>query len=57
MTLVNLIYFYISPLKSLNLVLIHGAKLDRHRGTWTGCKINKIKILTYITSVKTSFNV
>ena len=46
MTLVNLIYFYISPLKSLNLVLIHGAKLDRHRGTWTGCKINKIKILT-----------
>ena len=30
-------FFYISPLKSLNLVLIPGAKLDGHRGTWTGC--------------------
>ena len=32
------IYFFcISPLKSLNLVLIPGAKLDGHWGTWTGC--------------------
>ena len=30
-------FFYISPLKSLNLVLIPGAKLDGHWGTWTGC--------------------
>ena len=27
---------YISPLKSLNLVLIPGAKLDDRPGTWTG---------------------
>ena len=32
------IYFlYFSSLKSLNLVLIPGAKLGGHRGTWTGC--------------------
>ena len=31
------IFFYISPLKSLNLALIPGAKFDAHRGTWTGC--------------------
>ena len=37
LTLVNLIFFYVSPLKSLNLVLIPGADLDGHRGTWTGC--------------------
>ena len=30
-------FSYISPLNSLNLVLIPGAKLDGHRGTWTGC--------------------
>ena len=30
-------FFYASPLNSLNLVLIPGAKLDGHRGTWTGC--------------------
>ena len=30
-------FFYISPLKSLNLVLIPGADLDGHRGAWTGC--------------------
>ena len=29
-------FFYISPLKSLNLVLIPGAKLDGQRGTWAG---------------------
>ena len=35
-------FFYcISPLKYLNLVLIPGAKLDGHRGTWTGCLILK----------------
>ena len=34
---VNLFFLYISPLKSLNLALIPGAKLDAHRGTWTGC--------------------
>ena len=28
---------FISPLKSLNLVLMPGAKLDGHRDTWTGC--------------------
>ena len=30
-------FFYISPLKSLNLVLMPGAKLDGYRGTWAGC--------------------
>ena len=30
-------FFQISPLISLNLALIPGAKLDAHRGTWTGC--------------------
>ena len=30
-------FFNLSPLKSLSLVLIPGAKLDGHRGTWTGC--------------------
>ena len=30
-------FFYISPLKSLDLVLILGEKLDDHRGTWMGC--------------------
>ena len=29
-------FFYISPLRSLNFVLIPGAKLGGHRGTWTG---------------------
>ena len=29
-------FSYVSPLKSLNLVLIPGAKLDGHRSTWTG---------------------
>ena len=33
----NIIFAYIAPLKSLNLVLNPGAKLDGHRGTWTGC--------------------
>ena len=33
------IIFYISSLKLLNLVLIPRAKLDGHRGTWTGCII------------------
>ena len=28
--------FYISPLKFLNLILIPGAKLDGHKGIWTG---------------------
>ena len=44
-TPINLVFFYISPLRSLNLVLIPDAKLDGHRGTWTGCAIvlfNKI---------------
>ena len=31
------IFFNLSPLKSLSLVLIPGAKLDGHRGTWAGC--------------------
>ena len=35
-------FFNISPLKSLNLVLIPGVKLDGHRGTWTGC-INNLR--------------
>ena len=30
-------FFYISPLKSLDLVLIPGAKLDGHRDIWTEC--------------------
>ena len=30
-------FFYISPLKFLNSVLIPGAKQDDHWGTWTGC--------------------
>ena len=30
-------FIYISRLKSLNLVLIPGAKLEGHRSTWTGC--------------------
>ena len=30
------LFFYISPLNSLNLVLIPGAKFDGHRGTWIG---------------------
>ena len=30
-------FFYISPLKSLNLALIPGTKLDGHRGTWREC--------------------
>ena len=30
-------FFKLTPLKSLSLVLIPGAKLDGHRGTWTGC--------------------
>ena len=29
-------FFYISPLNSLNLALIPGAKFDEHQGTWTG---------------------
>ena len=36
--------FYISPLQSLNLVLIACAKLNGHWGTWTGC-LKIIKIL------------
>ena len=36
-------FFYISPLKSLNLVLILSVKLDGHRGTWTGC-ISFVKV-------------
>ena len=35
---------YISSLQSLNLVLIACAKLNDHRGTWTGC-LKIIKIL------------
>ena len=31
-------FFYISLLKSLNLVLISSAKLDGHWATWTGCR-------------------
>ena len=34
-------FFYISPLKSLNLALIPGVKLDAHGGTWTGCNGDK----------------
>ena len=30
-------FIYIFLLKSLNLVLNPGAKLNGHRGTWTGC--------------------
>ena len=29
-------FFHISPLNALNLALILGAKLDGHRGTWSG---------------------
>ena len=41
-------FFYISPLNSLNLVLITGAKLDDHRGERIGpngcvtCKLPEI---------------
>ena len=34
---VNLIFFNISPLKSLNLYFIPSVKLSCHQGTWTGC--------------------
>ena len=37
------IFFYISPLKSLNLVLSPGAKSGGHRGTWAGCLINYLE--------------
>ena len=37
LTSVNLFFFNISTLKSLNLVLISGAKLNGHKGTWAGC--------------------
>ena len=30
-------FLNISPLKSLNLILIPSAELGGHRGTWTGC--------------------
>ena len=30
-------FFCISKVKYLNLLLIPGAKLNDHRGTWTGC--------------------
>ena len=30
-------FFDFSPLNSLNLVLIPGAKSNGHRDTWTGC--------------------
>ena len=33
----NFDFVYISRLKCLNLVLIPGARLDDHRGTWTVC--------------------
>ena len=34
---VNSFFIYISPLKTLNLILIPGAKLDGRGGTWAGC--------------------
>ena len=40
----ELSFAYVSLLSSLNLVLIHGAKLDGYRATWTGfplCLISK----------------
>ena len=36
----ELSFSYISPLKSLNLILIPGAKLDGHGCTWTGCLLS-----------------
>ena len=42
---VNLIFIYVSPLKSLNLVLIPGAKLDGNRSTWTGCNEENSKLM------------
>ena len=38
LTLVSLLFFLISPLISLNLVLIASAKFDYQHGTWTGCQ-------------------
>ena len=32
-------FFYIFSLKSLNLLLIPGTKLDSHQSTWTGYSI------------------
>ena len=37
LALMSSIFFYISPLNYLNLVLAPGAKLEGHRGTWAGC--------------------
>ena len=39
-------FFYIFPLKFLNLVLIPSADLDGHQGTWTGRLCTKTKVLT-----------
>ena len=36
--------FYNSSLKSLNLILVLGAKLDGYRGTWTGCAHFKVHL-------------
>ena len=34
---VDFFFFNISPLRSLNLILIPEAKLDDHNSTWRGC--------------------
>ena len=33
----EILFFNISPLNSLNLVLVPGAKSNGHRGSWTAC--------------------
>ena len=51
LTSVNLIFFNISTLKSLNLVLIPGAKLNGHQGTWAGC-LKLIRATTMLYKVR-----
>ena len=52
MTAMN-IPFCSSPLKFLNFILIPGAKLDGHRGSWTGC-LTEIKESTNIAKKRIS---
>ena len=47
---------YIFPLKSLNLVLISGVKLDGHRDTWTGY-LKETELLREILNRKELYNI
>ena len=44
-------FFYIYQIKSLNLVLIPGAKLDGHQGTWTWCRSLVIEAAPWLTPI------